>query len=341
MRDAVAPRARLPILDGWRAVSILLVLAAHLLPVGPKILKLNGAAGSMGMALFFTLSGFLIVRFLAEGMPVGSFAARRLARIVPLSWAAIVMLTVMGDVDGRIVLRYLSFTANLPPIVALPGGEQLWSLCVEMQFYAAVILLCLLPGRRGLYLVPVLCLIVTGLKIAADEKVSIVTWYRVDEILAGGTVALIYCGWFGEWPRRFLGRLSVWPMLIFLLATSHSLAGPVQYLRAYAGAAVIGVSLFNTPWLIARVLQTRTMAYIADISYALYIFQGVLLATWLGVGEGLVRYLKRPLLFAALFLLAHLSTFYFERPITRWVRAREKSRRAASGPTGTPNPHGG
>lgn len=332
VKAGVAHRARLPVLDGWRAVSILLVLAAHMLPVGPKFLKLNGAAGSMGMALFFTLSGFLIVRFLAEGMSIGSFAARRLTRIVPLSWTAIFLLTVMGNVDGGIVLRYLSFTANLPPIAALPGGEQLWSLCVEMQFYAAVVLLCLSPGRRGLYLIPFLCVVVTGLKIAADEKVSIITWYRVDEILAGGTVALIYCGWFGEWPRRFLGRLSVWPMLVFLLVTSHSLTGPLQYLRAYAGAAVVGVSLFNTPQLLAPVLQSRAMAYIADISYALYIFHGVLLSTWLASGEKLARYLKRPLLFAALFLLAHLSTFYFERPITRWARSRGKSRKASLAP---------
>jgi len=43
---------RMPILDGWRAASILLVLGAHLLPIGPKVLGLNETAGAMGMALF-------------------------------------------------------------------------------------------------------------------------------------------------------------------------------------------------------------------------------------------------------------------------------------------------
>ena len=65
---------RFAMLDGWRALSILLVLAAHLLPLGPKSLGLNDAVAPMGMALFFTLSGFLITRFLAaEHASVRSF----------------------------------------------------------------------------------------------------------------------------------------------------------------------------------------------------------------------------------------------------------------------------
>ena len=71
---------RIPILDGWRAISILLVLSSHLLPLGPHWLQLNVAAGALGMALFFTLSGFLIVQFLAGGMAIGDFLARRLAQ---------------------------------------------------------------------------------------------------------------------------------------------------------------------------------------------------------------------------------------------------------------------
>ena len=53
---------RLFVLDGWRAISILLVLATHLLPLGPKRLQLNVTSGTMGMSLFFTLSGFLITQ---------------------------------------------------------------------------------------------------------------------------------------------------------------------------------------------------------------------------------------------------------------------------------------
>ncbi len=37
---------RIPILDGWRALSILLVLAGHLLPLGPHRWGLNGAVAA-------------------------------------------------------------------------------------------------------------------------------------------------------------------------------------------------------------------------------------------------------------------------------------------------------
>ncbi len=55
-----AHAARLGSLDGWRAISILGVLAAHMLPLGPSRWGLNALAGDAGMSLFFTLSGFLI-----------------------------------------------------------------------------------------------------------------------------------------------------------------------------------------------------------------------------------------------------------------------------------------
>ena len=38
----------LAVLDGWRGVSILLVLSSHLLPLGPKRWQLNEMAGPMG-----------------------------------------------------------------------------------------------------------------------------------------------------------------------------------------------------------------------------------------------------------------------------------------------------
>lgn len=61
------------VLDGWRGISILLVLAAHLLPLGPKIWHLNVAAGVAGMVLFFVLSGFPITSFLLKEKTIPDF----------------------------------------------------------------------------------------------------------------------------------------------------------------------------------------------------------------------------------------------------------------------------
>jgi peptidoglycan/LPS O-acetylase OafA/YrhL len=52
---------------------------------------------------------------------------------------------------------------------------HLWSLCVEMQFYVGIALFVAVIGRRGLYLIPALCVAVTGLRIATGTEISIVT----------------------------------------------------------------------------------------------------------------------------------------------------------------------
>lgn len=329
---------RIPILDGWRATSILLVLGAHLLPLGPKVLELNETAGAMGMALFFTLSGFLIVQFLAAGTPLGLFVMKRLARIIPLSWAAMLFLVLWHSYDPVTVARNFLFVSNLPPVGFFHGGEHLWSLCVEMQFYMTVSVIVLLLGKRGLLLVPLLALSVTAARIVAGEYISIVTWHRVDEILTGGTIALIHSGWLGERMAAVLRKLPVWPFAIALFVCSHPDAGPLQYLRPYAAATLVGASLFGAPAMLRRGLESRPMAYVAEVSYALYVIHGVLSATWLGTGERTAKYLKRPLLFGATFALAHLSTFYYEQPITRRVRDFGKRRQAAKEATSPSGP---
>src|ERR1700759_971314 len=82
--------SRLSVLDGWRALSITLVLCGHLLPLGPKSWRLNETFAPMGMALFFTLSGFLITRLLLS-TDVRSFLIRRFFRIIPLAWLTILI----------------------------------------------------------------------------------------------------------------------------------------------------------------------------------------------------------------------------------------------------------
>jgi peptidoglycan/LPS O-acetylase OafA/YrhL len=312
---------RFAMLDGWRALSILLVLAGHLLPLGPKSWLMNEAIAAMGMALFFTLSGFLITRFLAaEHASVRSFIIRRFFRIVPLSWLVCLIVLPLNHAPAATYAAHLLFYGNLPPFWLLEMTSHLWSLCVEMQFYVGIALIVAVLGRRGLYLIPVICLCVTGLRIATGTHISIVTWLRVDEILAGGTVALAYSGWFGPWPMRLAGRLNVYLLLPLLLLASHQAGGALDYLRPYLASATVAASLVSAPPLLARLFEHRITGWIATISYALYIIHGVLMHTWLGTGDLAAKYLKRPLLVGVTFLLAHLSTYKFEQPCIAYAK---------------------
>jgi peptidoglycan/LPS O-acetylase OafA/YrhL len=319
--DVARASHRFAMLDGWRALSITLVLAAHLLPLGPKWLRLNEAVAPMGMALFFTLSGFLITRFLAaEHANVRTFIIRRFFRIVPLSWLVCLMVLAFNQAPAETYSAHLLFYANIPPFWLLPMTSHLWSLCVEMQFYVGIALIVAIAGRRGLYAIPLLCLAATGFRIATGTTISIVTWFRIDEILAGGTIALAYSGWFGAWPMKAAGRINVYLMLPLVLLASHPLSGPVAYLRPYLASAMVAASLASAPPLLARIFEHRLTAWVATISYALYIIHGVLMNTWLGTGETLERYLKRPLLIGLTFLTAHLSTYRFEQPCIAYAK---------------------
>ena len=311
--SAPSSEKRLAVLDGWRGISILLVLAAHLLPLGPKVLQLNETAGPMGMALFFTLSGFLITRFLLRHDSIVDFLLRRFFRIIPLAWIALLIALPMASAPLAVYPANFFFYANLPPQQLTDVASHFWSLCVEVQFYVGVALLVRILGRRGLYLLPILCLAVTAHRIATGAEVDIVTWRRVDEILAGALLAMAYEGRFGANAVRWFRYVNAYVFLGLLVVTSHPAFGFANYLRPYIAALLVGSTLFGAPVVLDRLLRTRTLAYIAEVSYALYVTHHLLMYTWLGTGEGWLKYAKRIPLFIATFAISHLSTFYYER----------------------------
>lgn len=321
MNEPASRDTRLAVLDGWRGVSILAVLATHLLPLGPKSWQLNETFGPLGMALFFTLSGFLITRFLLHHDSIGDFLIRRFFRVIPLAWLAMLVALTLTNAPGSYYLPNFLFYANLPPQHLTEVASHLWSLCVEMQFYVGIAFVVGLLGRRGLFLIPAVCLAVTVHRIWEGAHVDVVTWRRVDEILAGAMLAMAFEGRFGPLAARCFSRVNAYVWLVLLVVSSHPAGGFMNYLRPYIAAMLVGATLFSPPPRLSKLLQTRSLAYIATISYALYIIHHLLVFTWLGEGERLARYLKKPLLIAASFALAHVSTFYFEH---RWIAAGKR-----------------
>lgn len=327
-----AASGHLAALDGWRGISILLVMAAHLLPLGPKVLQLNETVAPIGMALFFTLSGFLITRFLLEHDSVTDFLIRRFFRIIPLAWLAMAIALLMEQAPREAILPHFLFYANLPPSHLTHVASHLWSLCVEMQFYVGIALIVVAFGRRGLYLLPLIALAVTLHRVASGATIDIVTWRRVDEILAGAMLAMALAGRFGEAAPRWLGKPNAYVLMLLLALSAHPKLPWLNYLRPYFAALLVGATLVDPPARLGALLRTRTLAYIAWISYALYIIHHLLMHTWLGSGDKLVKYAKRPLLIAATFALAHLSTKYYEQraiDLGKRLSMRLRSRGAA------------
>ncbi|MDR2013514.1 MAG: acyltransferase [Rhodanobacter sp.] len=304
---------RLQALDGWRGISILCVLAGHMLPLGPKSLAMNGAIATTGMSLFFILSGFLIVSMLNRNGNVLSFLVRRVCRIIPLAWAYLIVVLLVTRASGAAWSANLLFYANLPPFYLGHMNGHFWSLGVEVQFYAGIAVIVACAGRAGLMLVPLLCLAVTAVRIVDGVPISIVTWSRIDEILAGGCLALAYAS-----PRcRKVMELAppIAPLLIapLLVASSHQAFGALNYARPYLAALLIGSTLLQTSGRINTILRGQSLRYLAEISYALYVIHPATYAGWLGEGGVVTRYTKRIASFGLSFLFAHISTRTFEK----------------------------
>ena len=307
---------RFQVLDSWRGISILLVLAAHLMPIGPKELKLNHSAGMLGMAFFFTLSGFLITHFLLNHSSVLDFLIRRFFRIIPLAWLYMALVLYLNQSPIDTWLAHMLFYANYPPKPLIIVTDHMWSLCVEMQFYIGIALMVALLRKRGLYLLPSLCVAITLCRVSNEVYFSVITHYRVDEILVGCSLALIYNNKLGSYGSLFVARVSCPLLLVLLLISCHPNSGFMNYFRPYLAALLVGNTLFNQQSRLVRLLNNRILFYIASISYALYVIHPLLSNTWLGSGDIIEKYTKRPLLFASMFVLGHLSTYYFER---RWI----------------------
>lgn len=320
----VRESGRLDLLDGWRGISIVAVLAAHMLPLGPKSWQLNSTAGPLGMAVFFTLSGFLITSFLIHRPSVSDFLVRRLARILPLAWLTACIALVWVDASPSMWAANLLFYANWPPMQLAEVLSPFWSLCVEMQFYLGAALIFLVAKERGLRLLPFFCVAVTLYRVISEAPIAINTYYRVDEILAGCWLALAYNGYFGECGRRVIGALNPFVLAALFVVSCHPESGFMNYLRPYLAALLVGWTLTNPVAMLSKPLLSSTLSYIAAVSYSLYLIHPLLIHSWLGSGDTLEKYAKRPLLFLVLFALAHLSTFYYERWFTDWAKGRKQ-----------------
>ena len=327
---APQPSARFDVLDGWRGISILLVLATHMLPLGPKKLVLNIMAGHMGMALFFTLSGFLITRQLHESPRVSTFFVRRLFRIIPLAYAAILFAAWLNGLGSDQVVANLAFEENYLPGALIPDLTQFWSLCVEIHFYLFMGLLVWLAPARGLLVLPAMWLGLVCVRSAIEPTGMIQTHVRVDEIFSGALLALAYLGKLGPRPRAVLVHTPFWLLCLLFVLTCHSWTAPLHGLRGLVASSLVGHSLFvreRHDWLVNRPLR-----YLAEISYALYVVHPLTMHGWLGQGPTpLVKYARRLLCFPIAFGVAHVSTFHFEQRFIAWGKTlcRRIEQRAA------------
>src|SRR4051812_2971104 len=154
---AADPKRTFPRVHVLRALAALSVLLYHALfkaylarhpesPLAPFAAHLD-----VGVSVFFLISAFLLYRPMVaarlsnEPQPdPHEYGRRRLARIVPGYWVALLITGLVGAsylgypgiFDGKGILAYFGFLQIYSPDTAGGGINVAWTLCVEVTFYA-------------------------------------------------------------------------------------------------------------------------------------------------------------------------------------------------------------
>ncbi|MBE7448494.1 MAG: acyltransferase [Kofleriaceae bacterium] len=342
--------ARLPSLDGLRAVSIALVLVSHLVgtprfPVDARALGAVGDIGYLGVRVFFVISGFLITSLLlaeharTRTVSLRGFYVRRFWRIFPAFYAFVAVMAVAWAA-GALRLSWsdlvaaTTYTMNYHYDRSWELGH-IWSLSVEEQFYLLWPALFLLAGPRRVVpvavamiaLAPALRALAWFVAPARDDVILEAYPCVMDAIAAGCLLAAVR-------PRldrsatylRFLR--SPWFALVPAIVIAANL--PAWFALEYTTHITImnlGVALcvdrcvrFPDGWT-GRALNAAPLVWLGGLSYSLYLWQEPFLNP-----HGRMAINTFPLNLALAVACALASSYLIERPILAW-----RARRAAAG----------
>ena len=264
---------------------------AYTPPVLPSLVPL-GWLGPFGVALFFTISGF-VIPFSLDQYSVKGFIAGRLWRIWPTCWAGLtvtVLSVVIGVhfMGGQVPFTFRDAASQyFPPFSAIADARRIdsvmWTLEIEMFFYGICALAAnhMREGRRTLWLFPVGIFLFW---LAVDQAVARFQDYPgfVRRLASFDTdpvfLVFMFCGVALNLLHR--GKLTLLQAAAAIAACCAMFAStqyighmpfPIDLGYYFAGLAVFVASMYLQAWF----RRTRITKFLSDISYPLYVVHGV------------------------------------------------------------------
>ena len=333
-----SPNARFAQLDGLRALAVAFVMAFHFVPGVDRYAPL----GSMGVRLFFVLSGFLITRILLESRAwptahaLKIFYARRALRIFPVFYLALALAAAINIGPVRQTIGW--HVTYLTNVYLFDRGSwhgsisHLWSLAVEEQFYLVWPIVVLLVAKRRLPAIITAAIVaapVSRLLVGVPMN-SVLPTSCLDALGAGALLALPAMGQ----TMMGVGLTAGLPLLAVSLALRYAGLTGVPF----EVALDLGVSL-SSAWLVGRAaagftgvtgrcLSWRPAIYLGTISYGVYLFHGFMPYVLGRYVDGFVDMAwpaRALLLTTATIAIASLSWRLIEKPLLALKPSLEKS----------------
>jgi peptidoglycan/LPS O-acetylase OafA/YrhL len=359
---------RIPSLDGSRAISILLVIVGHAYqgvfrhsPEGAVWIILGN--GSLGVEIFFVISGFLITALLVSeqqrfgGVSLRNFYVRRCCRIFPPYYLYILLIVIVEwvstlNVRPCDVFSALSFTWDYSPCAKSWVLAHTWSLSIEEQFYLlwppALVFLFARSNRNAAAKVVLVFLVAAPFfRISSylsghafmETHVYSMLHTRADSLMFGCLLALLAGTTTLE--RIYMAtKRCVWicPVFFFLVSPflTRRFGGAYIYTVGFSleGAAIALTLLWlvrNDRSAVGRILNSRILVHVGLISYSLYIWQQLFLHP-----NNTSLFGRFPLNLCFLVIAAELSYFALERRCLELRRKFELPRGAARLDTALP-----
>jgi peptidoglycan/LPS O-acetylase OafA/YrhL len=350
---------RLPSLDGWRAVSIILVLGMHStmtagFPPDWNSVFVQVFDGPLGVRFFFIISGFLITwLMICESSRTGRvnlshFYARRALRILPVYFAflgTLGLLQLLGSFKQTAVGWIANATFTTDFFRGSEASSHLWSLSVEEQFYliwpgilVGVGMLGNLRSLGGVLVIPLL--LAPVFRVMAFKHfypAALAPFFgpfsflwHFDALAIGCGCAVLLAIRREVLLRFFCLRPWLWMTASLLVIFSLHLPLPVpgRLMAAFApsleaGAlAVLLIQSVLTPGLgFYRALSWNWVRKIGILSYSLYIWQQMFCTMPELFGLPSVWWMSFPGWLVPVFIVATISYYGFERPLLR-LRSR-------------------
>lgn len=332
--------SRLQHIDVWRCFAIALVLVCHILGHShpwykealPQLVSWFQPNGTVGVQIFFCISGFVICRGLVREtdtfgrISIRGFFIRRAYRILPplmVFIAGVAVFTALGFFELRPsqFARAALFLCNIQPL----GGcgwalGHTWSLAFEEQFYLIFPLLVVALGliRKPYRLLCILaCLISFFLLSLSWEGSRFLQFYLSNFIymLAGCACALYW-----KELQPLLHRLpsTAWLLIVLVVVGVNGIALPTvvkTHVYPVVFPLLICIAVFGTPLhrpVVQFIFLHPVLAHFGRISYGIYLWQQ--LATY---DYGFHSPVSGLILVPVALALAHYSYKHFELPLIK------------------------
>jgi peptidoglycan/LPS O-acetylase OafA/YrhL len=331
-----------PSLNGWRAISILLVLGNHTpgipgFPASYGEFFTTWLDGNLGVRFFFTISGFLITwLMLAEeaehkSVSLKNFYIRRSLRIWPVYFvyaAIFLILQAAGCVSqsGEAWRGVFTFTRNFHDQITGSDGDwttaHFWSVSIEEQFYLLWPLIFCFFGKRkriGFLLAAILFSVgfrtveLLGLYDRNHSHYLFQTYstFNYLDCLGWGCLGAFALAAGGVKLEAFEKKNSAIVFSIcFSMVFFPYLARVGEGIQALGFIGLLLQSVLSPGWIFYRLLNSKWMDRVGIWSYSIYVWHIFVWWLWPAFLEK-VWFLWIP----ATFGMAWLSYGFLEKPL--------------------------